>query len=94
MITLDTRTPSTTSEVTLLPFLSPKKLSGSIIAKTKPEGGIEEESQEGQPDQGLMSAAEDLISAVNMKDASAVASALRAAFDILDAGPEPMEGEA
>lgn len=78
----------------MLPFLKSKQMAGSIIAKTKPEGGLEPESQEGQDDPGLMSAAEDLISAVNMKDASAVASALRSAFDILDAGPEPMEGDA
>lgn len=67
-------------------------MAGSIIARTKPDGGIEPESQEGQDDPGLMSAAEDLISAINMKDASAVASALKAAFDIMDANEPTGDG--
>ena len=35
----------------------------------------------------LMAAAEDLISAVNMKDASAVADAIKAAFQVCDMYP-------
>lgn len=76
----------------MLPFLAPKKIASVIVAKTKPTGGIEPKGEEGEHDPALMSAAEDLISAVHMKDAVAVADALRAAFDICDSEPH-VEGE-
>lgn len=76
----------------MLPFLAPKKIASVIMAKTKPEGGVEDERHEDEQDPGLMSAAEDLISAVHAKDAAAVAEALEAAFEILDSQPHE-EGE-
>lgn len=75
----------------MVPFLKPKHISAVIIAKHKPEGGIEDMHEEGEDHPALMSAAEDLISAVQMKDAKAVAEALKAAFQIVDS--EPMEDE-
>lgn len=45
-------------------------------------------SADGGGDEGLHAAAEELISAVHSKDAGAVVSALKAAFEMLDSGPE------
>lgn len=71
----------------MLPFLAPKKQAGVIIAKRKPDGGIEAMHEEGEHEPGLMAAAEDLISAVHAKDAKGVADAIKAAFEVVDAGP-------
>lgn len=68
----------------MLPFLAPKKSAGIIIAKRKPDGEIMPENEEGEASPALMSCAEDLISAIHAKDASAVASALDAAYSVLD----------
>lgn len=73
----------------MLPFLEPKKLSSVIVANRKPSGAIVPDKEEGDEDSALMSAAEDLISAVHSKSASSVAAALRAAFDICGSGEEP-----
>lgn len=75
-----------------LPFLKSKAQTGVIISQRKPDGGNELEGQEGEENQGLGAAAADLIRAVHAKDESAVASALRAAFEILDSEPHA-EGE-
>lgn len=61
----------------MLPFMKPKQ-SGSIIQAKYSDGGMEIENEEGQHSPGIMSAAEDLISAVHMKDAKGVADALKA----------------
>lgn len=71
----------------MLPFLQPKKMASVIIASRKPSGEITPEHEEGEHEPGLMSAAEDLISAVHAKDASAVASALSAAFEMMEEQP-------
>lgn len=76
----------------MLPFLRPKSQVGVIVAQRKPDGEKEEKGMEGQEDSGLMSAAEDLIRAIHAKDSSAVAEALRAAFELCDAEPH-YEGE-
>jgi hypothetical protein len=76
----------------MLPFLKPKTQTGLIISQRKPDGETEEKGMEDQEDMGLMSAAEDLIRAVHAKDAKAVASALRAAFEIVDSEAH-VEGE-
>jgi hypothetical protein len=62
----------------MLPFLQPKKLASIIMAKHKPEGGVEPMHEEGEASPEVMAIAEDLISAVHAKDANAVASALMA----------------
>lgn len=63
-----------------LPFLEPKKISSVIMAKTKPDGGVEPDMDD--PNAGLHSAAQDLLSAIEAKDVAGVASALSAAHDI------------
>lgn len=73
----------------MLPFLAPKKMAGVIVAKMKKPAEIEPMHEEGEMEPGLMSAAEDLISAVHMKDAKAVAMALKSAMDM----NEPMGDE-
>lgn len=67
-------------------------MAGSIIAKIKPEGGIHDEGKENETDAGLVSAAEDMISAMHMKDAKALADAMKAAFEIMESMPHE-EGE-
>lgn len=65
----------------MLPFLKPKKLASVIIAKrTKADAPTETVREEGEALSGLVSAAEAIISAVNAKDASALASALESAM--------------
>lgn len=76
----------------MLPFLSPKKMTGIIMAKYKPEGKVEMMEEEGEMDPGLMAAAEALISAVHAKDAKAVAMALKDALVMVDE-PEEVQGE-
>lgn len=76
-----------------LPFLKPKAVAGVIISRRKPDGATQsEESMEGETDQGLMSAAEDLIRAIHAKDGQAVTDALQAAFEIMESQPHE-EGE-
>lgn len=65
----------------MLPFLKPKKLASIIIAKrAKPDGATTPVKEEGEHAPELMSAAEGIISAINNKDAGALASALGAAM--------------
>lgn len=75
----------------MLPFMQPNKSASVIMAKRKPDGSQEVIKEEGEHSPGLMAAAEDLTSAVHMKDAKAVASALMAAFQIMDSEASPEE---
>ena len=70
----------------MLPFLNDKKKQdgGSAVSHINSDGRILPGES---PDMGLMSAAEDLINAVNSGNAQRVASALKAAFMICDAEP-------
>lgn len=77
----------------MLPFLGPKKISSVIVAGRKPDGSLNPQGDEGEMDAGLMSAAEDLIQAVHAKDATAVASALKAAFQMSDDDSDVEMGE-
>lgn len=81
----------------MLPFLAPRKQVSVIIAKRHDDGKIEPMHAEGEHPPGLLAAAEELTSAVHMKDANAVAKALRAAFEVCDAMPHEegphVEGE-
>jgi hypothetical protein len=74
----------------MLPFLKPKKQAGVMIATVKPDGEMKTKDASHAPE--LMGIAEDLISAVSMKDAGAVADALEAAFLFLESQPHE-EGE-
>jgi len=60
----------------MLPFLKPNKMAAVIMANRKPDGGVSDEKEEGEASPELMNMAEDLISAVHMKDAKAVAEIL------------------
>lgn len=78
-----------------LPFLKPKAVAGLIIQKRAADGSAPETGPEDEQDQGLTSAAEDLIRAVHAKDAQGVAAAFKAAFDMLESAPhEEAEQEA
>ncbi len=68
----------------MLPSLKPKAVAGLIISKRKPDGSKVEEHTEGNEDQALHSAADDLIRAIHAKDTVGVASALRAARDLME----------
>lgn len=65
-----------------LPFLQQKKMVSSIMANRKPDGTLEVQNEAQEMHPGLLSAAEDLISAVHSKDSQAVASALKAAMQM------------
>lgn len=64
----------------MLPFL---KLNKEASASA-PVDAIERKPDDGSDYDSLESAGEDLISAIHSKDAKAVASALRAAFDLME----------
>jgi hypothetical protein len=76
----------------MLPYLKPRRVAGLIVAKTKPQGGIEDLHEAGSEDEAIIACAEDMIRAMHAKDAKSLASALKAAFEIVDALPH-VEGE-
>ena len=57
------------------------------MAKHKADGGVMDLPEEQENDQGLISAAEDIMSAISAKDAGKLAQALKAAFEICDEMP-------
>lgn len=71
----------------MLPFLKPRPQVGVIVRERKPDGGSKEQGMEGQDSPGLMACAEDLIRAINSKDARSVMSALKSMFEIMDSEP-------
>lgn len=66
-----------------LPFLKSRRVATALMAKTKSDGAVEID-ESADSNEGLMTAAEDLISAVHGKDAKRVADALQAAFQMCD----------
>ncbi len=72
----------------MLPFLKPKKSSGVVGVVTKTDSGLEPDHS----DEMTVALAEDLLSAIAMKDAKAVADSLTALFLSLDSKPH-VEGE-
>jgi hypothetical protein len=71
----------------MLPFLQKKSMGSGVITKVR---APDEKPMENQDDDGMYGvemAAKDLIDAVESKDAKRVASALKAAFEILDSMP-------
>jgi len=66
----------------MLPFLNQKRNQDGGSVSISHDGKISSGN-----DMGLMSAAEDLVRAIHSKDHKAVAAALKAAFQILDAEP-------
>jgi len=80
----------------MLPFLTPKKAAGLIIARRKPDGGIEmvHEEQDDEASDGLGVAAKELVRAIHAGDIASVKESLRAAFQILESEPhEEFEAE-
>jgi hypothetical protein len=75
----------------MLPFLKPKTVAGVVISKRKPDGSQAPIESENQPDHALEACAEDLIRGMEAKDAKAVASAIKYAFEILQSQPEAAE---
>lgn len=67
----------------MLPFLRPKHQTGLMIAKMTPEGH-KDTNTEVSKDAGLEAAAADFLRGIEMKDSKKIASALRAAYQILD----------
>ncbi len=67
----------------MLPFLKPKQAGSVIQTKRMSDGEMKVEGEEGKHSPGAMSAAEDMISAVHAKDATAVADAMRAHHDMM-----------
>jgi hypothetical protein len=65
-----------------LPFLAAKNRNVTVIDERGPSGERKSLAEEGQMDEGLVAAAEDILSAVAMKDASALAKALQACHEI------------
>lgn len=73
----------------MLPFFAPKKQSGTVIVQSHEDGSQEHLGEEGD-DHGLLSAAEDLITAVHSKDPHSVLEALKAAIAMIDSEPEEL----
>lgn len=76
----------------MLPFLKPKQAGSVVEYKMHEDGDQEPMREEGEHSPGMMSAAEDLISAIHSKDAKAVADAMKAHHD-LHMAEETMEGD-
>lgn len=74
-------------EVKMLPFLKPKKISSIIIARSKPQGGVEPMHEENEAQPELLGAAESLLSAIASKDAHEVAEAFQSMFQICESYP-------
>ena len=74
----------------MLPFLKSRK-AGSIMKAHYADGGMTTPEEAGEPNHALVAAAEDILSAIAMKDSGALADALEAAFQICDMEPH-MEG--
>lgn len=72
----------------MLPFLHPKKIASVIIARHKPEGGMEPLHEEGSETPELMMACEDLIQCIHGKDAAGVAKAFKDAFEACQSYPQ------
>ncbi len=76
----------------MLPFLKPKKAGTVMVAKYS-NGETKSEGEVGEHNEGLMSAAQDLISAIHAKDAKAVCDALCAAKEMIPESKEDFLSE-
>lgn len=76
-----------------LPFLTSKnkKMAGIIMSKRGADGSLREPLEEAPSDDAgasLHACAQDILGAIEAKDAAKLASALRAAIEICDSEPE------
>jgi hypothetical protein len=63
-----------------------------VITKIRPPDQQESEPEKPEEYDELEGIAEDILRAINMKDAKSLAEALRDAFEVIDAAPH-VEGE-
>lgn len=70
----------------MLPFLRPRDGGGGSVAVIKRESDNPNKDED-MHGEGIKAAAKDLILAVHSHDDAKVASALRAAFELLDSEP-------
>lgn len=70
----------------MLPFLKQKPVAGLIISHRKADGSKGEEYSQGEENHALEACAEDIIRAINSKDAKALATALKSAWECLEVG--------
>lgn len=83
----------------MIPFLNHKKVAGTILSLKKgkaTEVAREVEAPESDMDPSLLSAAADLIGAIDSKSSHDVAAAFKAMFEVCESyeSPEPSEEEA
>ncbi len=72
-----------------LPYLQHKRVSASIAAKAKSAGGVVDNPQdENERDPGLMTACDEIMSAIHAKDSMRLADALEAAIHMVNSGGE------
>lgn len=76
----------------MLPWMKDQKknVAGVIMATRKPDGGFRDESTPEtsfSDSDGLQACAEDIIKAIEAKDAKALATALQDAFDVMESQP-------
>ena len=76
----------------MLPFLKPKKVVGVIMAKATKDGSLEISHEEGKLPPEMLEVAQDLMKALEAKDAEGVGQALVAAAHLADTMPH-LEGE-
>lgn len=67
----------------MLPFLKPKKQAGVVSVVTKPDGKQEPDNS----NDGMVAVAEEMMSAISMKDAVALADAMKAMFQMMEMMP-------
>lgn len=67
----------------MLPFLKSKRSTGISVEYRKPD----QQKEENQEDPALKACADDILKAVEERNPKALASALRAAFDVLQSQP-------
>lgn len=71
----------------MLPFLKAKPKSAGVTTEYRaPDGGFQDEAPSNDLE-GLEACGEDLCKAIEAKDYKGIASALKAAFDILESAP-------
>lgn len=76
-----------------MPWLAARKKPVTLLASVSPEGKGEMQGESGEPDEGLIQASEDILSAIAQKDAKALAVALQSAYTVCDTGPYEDEQE-
>jgi galactokinase/mevalonate kinase-like predicted kinase len=74
----------------LLPFLKPKRIADTIIASRNSKSESKDEEQQSD---AMLKVAEALVSAVHDKDASRVASALKQAWEAMEANEVEADDE-